>query len=224
MRRAGERDGPDRHAVGGRRRPAAVLGRDRTDREHGRQRLHVPSRSERTLGWLREAWPDAGPAPVGIGAVDLYLWPVVIRPFGRRDDRYRWPYSFSRSPERRLRLDETGRRDTRGWPIEVVTEHGKVGGAHLHGGARRNDRAERSTGGCATPERARIFSSREQDASKMTVLLREPRWAPHVAVPRLRALDGCGRASGGGGTRPPAPHVVRGAGARSLLRLPGGRR
>ena len=121
-------------------------------------------------GWLRDAWPDAGPSPVGIAAVDLFLWPVVIRPFGRKDDRYRWPYSFSRSPARTRassRLAEGYARIA----DRIVSEHGRavalicmeeldgaIAGA-IHARMRH-------------PERARIFSSHELDASKMTVLLR----------------------------------------------------
>jgi polysaccharide pyruvyl transferase WcaK-like protein len=37
---------------------------------------------------------------VGIAVVDFFLWPVVARPLGRREDCYRWPYYFSRSAER----------------------------------------------------------------------------------------------------------------------------
>lgn len=126
--------------------------------------------SEQDTGWLREAWPDAGPAPVGIAAVDLFLWPVVIRPFGRRDDRYRWPYSFSRSPERRLASTRLAEGYAR-MADEVATERGRsvalicmeeldeTFARAIHERMRR-------------PERARIFSSRELDASKMTVLLR----------------------------------------------------
>jgi polysaccharide pyruvyl transferase WcaK-like protein len=120
--------------------------------------------------WLRGAWPDAGPAPIGIAAVDLFLWPVVIRPFGRRADRYRWPYSFSRSPAR-----------------------SRASSRLAHGYARIADRAVSERGRSVSlicmeeldeaiarailarmrhPDRARIFSSRDLDASKMTVLLR----------------------------------------------------
>ena len=122
------------------------------------------------MGWLRDAWPDAGPSPVGIAAVDLFLWPVVIRPFSRRADRYRWPYSFSRSPARTRassRLAEGYARIA----DRIVSEHGRsvalicmeeldgaIAGA-IHARMRH-------------PDRARIFSSHDLDASKMTVLLR----------------------------------------------------
>ncbi|HET6713371.1 MAG TPA: polysaccharide pyruvyl transferase family protein [Actinomycetota bacterium] len=124
----------------------------------------------RDRGWLHDAWPDAGPSPIGIAAVDLFLWPVVIRPFGRRADRYRWPYSFSRSTARRqasTRLAEGYARIA----DRVVTEHERsvalICMEELDETFARAiyERMRR-------PDRARIFSSRDLDASKMTVLLR----------------------------------------------------
>ena len=77
----------------------------------------------------------------------------------------------------------------------------------------------------AHADRARIFSSHDLDASKMTVLLREPRWADDVPVPRLGPLDGRRCAPGGGRPRPPAPHVVRGTrGSATSFVACGGRR
>jgi polysaccharide pyruvyl transferase WcaK-like protein len=124
----------------------------------------------RDVGWLRDAWPDAGPAPVGIAAVDLFLWPVVIRPFSRRADRYRWPYSFSRSPARTRASSRLADGYAR-IADRIVSERGKavalicmeeldeaIAGA-IHARMRHADRA-------------RIFSSHDLDASKMTVLLR----------------------------------------------------
>jgi len=94
----------------------------------------------------------------------------VIRPFGRREDRYRWPYSFSRSPERRLastRLAEGYARIADG----VVTEHGRSV-ALICMEELDETFARAILGRMRRPERARIFSSRELDASRMTVLLR----------------------------------------------------
>jgi polysaccharide pyruvyl transferase WcaK-like protein len=51
-------------------------------------------------GILGRIWPEATSGILGISPVDFYSWPVVIRPWGRADDRYRWPYYFSRSAER----------------------------------------------------------------------------------------------------------------------------
>ncbi len=120
--------------------------------------------------WLRDAWPEAGPAPIGIAAVDMFLWPVVIRPFGRRADRYRWPYSFSRSPARReasARLaegyariaDRAATEHERSVALICMEELDETFARAIHARMRR-------------PDRARIFSSHDLDASKMTVLLR----------------------------------------------------
>ncbi|MGZ8617878.1 MAG: polysaccharide pyruvyl transferase family protein [Actinomycetota bacterium] len=126
--------------------------------------------TEQDRGWLQAVWPDAGPAPIGIAAVDLFLWPVVIRPFGRRADRYRWPYSFSRSPARRrasARLAEGYARIA----DRAVVEHGRSV-ALICMEELDETFAEAIRTRMRRPERARIFSSRDLDASRMTVLLR----------------------------------------------------
>lgn len=51
--------------------------------------------------FLRDEWPEQSGRMVGIAPVDFYQWPVVIRPWDRAQYRYRWPYYFSHSPERR---------------------------------------------------------------------------------------------------------------------------
>jgi polysaccharide pyruvyl transferase WcaK-like protein len=119
--------------------------------------------------WLSAVWPDAGPAPIGMAAVDLFLWPVVIRPFGRRADRYRWPYSFSRSPARRrasgqlaegyARIADRVVDDGRSVALICMEELDESLARAIHARMQR-------------PDRARIFSSRDLDASRMTILLR----------------------------------------------------
>jgi hypothetical protein len=51
-------------------------------------------------GWLGREWPEAADGAIGLAVVDFHLWPVVIRPWGRQADCYKWPYYFSRSPQR----------------------------------------------------------------------------------------------------------------------------
>jgi polysaccharide pyruvyl transferase WcaK-like protein len=120
-------------------------------------------------GFLQRAWPEAGKGVVGIAAVDFYLWPAVFRLWGRKEDRYKWPYSFSRSPERRRAtaalaatfaeladgLVEEGR------PVALICmeEVDEPLAREVHRRMRR-------------PEGARVFSSREHNASRMTQLLR----------------------------------------------------
>jgi polysaccharide pyruvyl transferase WcaK-like protein len=121
-------------------------------------------------GWLRGAWPEGGDEPVGIAAVDYHLWPVVIRPWGRREDCYRWPYYFSRSPAKRAataaladgyaRLaDDVVQRHDRSVALICMEELDEKLAKRIHARMVHGDRA-------------RIFSARQHDASRMTVLLR----------------------------------------------------
>jgi polysaccharide pyruvyl transferase WcaK-like protein len=44
-------------------------------------------------------WPDRSKI-VGMAVVDFSLWPVVMRPWGRNQDLYKWPYYFTHSKEK----------------------------------------------------------------------------------------------------------------------------
>jgi polysaccharide pyruvyl transferase WcaK-like protein len=45
---------------------------------------------------LKHIWPEASHV-VGIAAEDIYIWPVQIRPWGRKKYCYRWPYYYQHS-------------------------------------------------------------------------------------------------------------------------------
>jgi polysaccharide pyruvyl transferase WcaK-like protein len=45
---------------------------------------------------LKRVWPEASHV-VGIAAEDIYIWPVQIRPWGRKKYCYRWPYYYQHS-------------------------------------------------------------------------------------------------------------------------------
>lgn len=47
--------------------------------------------------WKENKHFDAENGFVGFAVVDFHLWPVVIRPWGRKENLYKWPYYFSRS-------------------------------------------------------------------------------------------------------------------------------
>jgi polysaccharide pyruvyl transferase WcaK-like protein len=47
-------------------------------------------------GLLKRIWPEASHV-VGIAAEDIYMWPVQIRPWGRKKHCYRWPYYYQHS-------------------------------------------------------------------------------------------------------------------------------
>lgn len=107
---------------------------------------------------------------MGIAAVDFHRWPVVIRPWGRSRDRYRWPYYFSTSPARRRASTELAR-DYARLADRVVERHDRsvalICMEELDEPIARAIHLE-----MANPERARVFSSRQLDASRMTALLR----------------------------------------------------
>jgi polysaccharide pyruvyl transferase WcaK-like protein len=119
--------------------------------------------------WARSLWPETERHPLGIAAVDFSRWPVVIRPWGRAENRYRWPYYFSDSPARREASADLARRYAR-LADRAIAEHDRPVALlcmeELDGPIARAIRAE-----MRHPERARVFSSREHDASRMTALL-----------------------------------------------------
>jgi polysaccharide pyruvyl transferase WcaK-like protein len=119
--------------------------------------------------WARSLRSDTERLPLGIAAVDFFRWPVVIRPWGRAENRYRWPYYFSDSRVRRDASAELARRFGR-LADRAVVEHGRS--VALLCMEELDEPIARAIHGEMThPERARVFSSRELDASRMTALL-----------------------------------------------------
>ncbi len=121
-------------------------------------------------GLLRREWPEAGPGVVGLAMVDFNLWPVVIRPWGRPEHCYKWPYYFSRSPER-CRASEALAAHYAALADRLVERHGHavalIGMESLDEPLARQVQQRMVHAG-----RARVFSSREYNASQMTALLR----------------------------------------------------
>jgi polysaccharide pyruvyl transferase WcaK-like protein len=118
-------------------------------------------------GWPQRAWPEAAAGMVGLAVVDFYLWPVVVRPWGRREDCYRWPYYFTRSEERRRASEVLAR----GYAAlaDSIVNRGKavalIAMEQLDEPLARDVQRRMA-------HKARVFSSREYNASQMTVLLR----------------------------------------------------
>ena len=123
-------------------------------------------------GWVQRDWPAAATSAgmVGMAVVDCHLFPVVPRPWGRRQDCYKWPYYFSRSAERRrgsgqLAAGYAAAADRiireRGIPVALIAME------------EVDERLARAIQGrMERPEMARVYSSRVYHASQMTVLLR----------------------------------------------------
>jgi polysaccharide pyruvyl transferase WcaK-like protein len=127
----------------------------------------VPNPAE--LGRARASWPEAT-GVVGLAVVNFHLFPVGLRPFARKADRYQWPYAFSRSRERSRAAAAlaSAYAELADW---IVDEHGRSVALlcmeELDGpfAAAVRERMRHA-------DRARIFSSRDYNASQMTGLLR----------------------------------------------------
>lgn len=121
-------------------------------------------------GLLRRLWPEASGRIAGICPVNLHLWPVVIRPWGREENCYRWPYYFSDSPERR----EAAAGLAAGYAALadrlIATHNTSVALIAMEGLDEPFCRQIHAA--MARRERARVFSARKYNASQMTVLLR----------------------------------------------------
>jgi polysaccharide pyruvyl transferase WcaK-like protein len=120
--------------------------------------------------FVRRDWPEAGGGVAGLSVMDFHLWPVVIRPFGRREHCYKWPYYFSRSSERCRRTLELAA----SWAAEadrIVEKHG-LSIALIAMEELDEPLARAVLAKMRRPDRARIYSSREHNASRMTALLR----------------------------------------------------
>ncbi len=122
-------------------------------------------------GWVQRAWPSAaGRGIVGLAVVDPYLWPVVIRPWGRREDCYKWPFYYSRSPER-SRATEALATSYATLADSLVAQHDKAV-ALICMEQLDEAFAQQILRRMAHADQARLFSAREYNASQMTVLLR----------------------------------------------------
>jgi len=121
-------------------------------------------------GLLSRAWPEAGSHVVGMALVDFYQFPVVMKLWGRKQDCYKWPIYFSRSPER-TRATEELVRSYAALADEMIVRYGKA--VALIGMESLDEALLRKVhGAMAHPDRARIFCSREYNASQMVSILR----------------------------------------------------
>jgi polysaccharide pyruvyl transferase WcaK-like protein len=121
-------------------------------------------------GLFDRLWPEAGNRVMGLALVDFYLFPVVMRPWGPKEECYRWPYYYSLPPEERRASDEMAD-SYAALADHLVREHGvSVALICMEELDERMARKVHARMACA--DQARIFSSREHNASKMVSILR----------------------------------------------------
>lgn len=119
---------------------------------------------------LKENWPDSNSGFVGLAPVDFYLWPVVMRPWGKKENQYKWPYYFSRSKDRIGQSENLALR----WAQEadrIIEKYG-IRIALICMEEVDEPLVRRIKEKMKNPEMVKIFSSREYNASEMTSILR----------------------------------------------------
>jgi polysaccharide pyruvyl transferase WcaK-like protein len=121
-------------------------------------------------GWVQRVWPEARSGLAGLAVVNYHLWPVVMRPWGKSEDCYKWPYYFSTSPERRRAADELA--DGYAALADCLArQHGKS--VALICMEELDERfAHKVHHQMVHADRAHVFSASEYSASQMTTLLR----------------------------------------------------
>jgi polysaccharide pyruvyl transferase WcaK-like protein len=119
---------------------------------------------------LQETWPDLDLGVVGLAPVDFYLWPVVMRPWGKKENLYKWPYYYSRSKERIEGSEKLALK----WAQEAdrIIEKYAKGIALICMEELDEPLAKCIKEKMKHPEMAKIYSSRKYNASQMTNLLR----------------------------------------------------
>lgn len=124
---------------------------------------------EKDRNILKETWPEAK-SVVGLAPIDFYLWPVVMRPWGKRENQYKWPYYYSRSKKRIEGSEQLAFK----WAQEadrIIEKHDKrvalICMEELDEPLARSIKERMKNS-----EMAKIFSSREYHASQMTSILR----------------------------------------------------
>ncbi|MEN6554208.1 MAG: polysaccharide pyruvyl transferase family protein [Methanobacterium sp.] len=119
---------------------------------------------------LKEIWPESDSGVVGLAPIDFYLWPVVMRPWGKKENLYKWPYYYSRS---KSRVDGSERLALK-WAEEadrIIEKYGKRVALICM------EELDEPLAVCIKnkmkkPEMVKIFSSRKYNASTMTSILR----------------------------------------------------
>ena len=118
---------------------------------------------------LSELW-QSNSGMVGLAPIDFYLWPVVMRPWGKKENLYKWPYYYSRSKWRVNGSEQLALK----WAEEadrIIEKHGKRVALICM------EELDEPLALCIinkmnNPDMAKIFSSRKYNASTMTSILR----------------------------------------------------
>jgi len=126
-----------------------------------------PNPEDRDL--LKRVWPEASNV-VGVAAEDIYAWPVHINFWGRKEFCYRWPYYYTHTKESRAKCDMLAKVlavqsddiiEERDMDIALLSMEGLDAGF-----------ANKVQKLMKHPERTKVFTSIQYNASQMTSILR----------------------------------------------------
>ncbi|MBI5679720.1 MAG: polysaccharide pyruvyl transferase family protein [Methanobacterium sp.] len=119
---------------------------------------------------LNERWHESDSGVVGLAAIDFYLWPVVMRPWGKKENLYKWPYYYSRSKERVQGSEQLALKWAQEADRIIKKHHKRIALICMEELDEPMARCIQSK--MKNPEMAKVFSSREYNASQMTSILR----------------------------------------------------
>jgi polysaccharide pyruvyl transferase WcaK-like protein len=119
---------------------------------------------------LNKIWPGSDSGVVGLAPIDFYLWPVVMRPWGKKENMYKWPYYYSRSKDRIKGSEQLVVKWAK-FADRIIEKYGKrialICMEELDEPLARSIQNKMKN-----PEMSKIFSSRKYNASEMTNILR----------------------------------------------------
>jgi polysaccharide pyruvyl transferase WcaK-like protein len=120
-------------------------------------------------GLLKRVWPEASHV-VGVAAEDIYKWPVVIRPWARKKHLYRWPYCYTHTKESEDKSELLA--DVLAVQSDEIIEDYDKDVALLSMEGLDATFANKIQGLMNHPERTKVFTSTDYNASQITSILR----------------------------------------------------
>jgi polysaccharide pyruvyl transferase WcaK-like protein len=120
-------------------------------------------------GLLKRIWPEASYV-VGVAAEDIYKWPVVIRPYASKKFLYRWPYYYTHTKESQEKSELLA--DVLAVQADEMIEDYGTSVALLSMEGLDATFGKKIQGLMKHPEKTRIFTSIDYNASQMTSILR----------------------------------------------------
>ncbi|MGZ7171644.1 MAG: polysaccharide pyruvyl transferase family protein [Halobacteriota archaeon] len=117
---------------------------------------------------LTHVWPEAKHV-VGVAAEDIYQWPVRIRPWDSKKYRYRWPYYYSHSKERLEKAESLA--DVLAAEADEIIKQYNRDVALLSMEELDAPFAHKVKRLMKHPDRAKVFTAIEYNASQMTSIL-----------------------------------------------------